>query len=172
MRLHVAIFHTCNHLTDTRRNIGVYRGCRLLCFLPATYLQPSRRERGTDSAEQSAKKRGAGGKVGEALTRSRTHHNAPELLQGKHSTRGAGGAQRATSRASEHNVVNHDGNKQSDEKARTKAARKRRHLHSDSAAEPGSSERNRGRYTPRVDRAGLPHVSAHISRRAFLFFSP
>lgn len=92
-RLQVALFSTCN--------------------LPAT--EQERTE--TDSAEQSAKKRGAGGKVGEALTRSRTHQNAPELLQGKHSTRGAGGAQRATSRASEHTVGNHDGNKQSGEKA-------------------------------------------------------
>lgn len=54
---------------------------------------------------------------GYIVTRSRMTHKGRELLQGKHSTRGAGRAQRETSRASEHTVVNHDGNKQSGEKA-------------------------------------------------------
>ena len=71
--------------------------------------------------------------VGDPLTPSRITHNGRELLQGKHSTRGAGGAQRATSRASE--------SAGTEPRQRIKAA----HLHNDSAAEPQSSERYRGR---------------------------
>lgn len=69
---------------------------------------------------------------GYIVTHSRTHHNAPELLQGKHSTRGAGGAQRATSRATE--------SAGTEPQQRIKAA----HLHNDSEAEPRSSKRYRG----------------------------